>query len=463
MQIVHQEILNRFLWLLKTKNVESHAISVYQGGERILEKAFSPFVLEALHPLYSVSKSFTSMAIGFLEEEGKLSIEDIWLDYFPEYHELVVDNTFFRVKIRHLLTMSLGQDSEIEITKEDDWVTTVLGKTIVYEPGSMFLYNSYCSHMLSALVSKLTGLPMAEYLKPRLFDPLGITHYYWERDLKGRTLGGYGLHLTIHDLTTFGICCLHQGIYDGKQILPAEWLMKATNFQMANANEYPVNRSENRQGYGLHFWMCTHKGFRCSGLHGQLCFMQPENDLVIAMQNATTGSQVLLDCWFEALGQKKLLESPGFEIDMLNGRKESLCLVPNLNKKLQAYENYFQINSLKITEADSILSLEIVRADVAYKISAGFQFWNKQPDTFHDFNSFMTQEGIMKEYDEKSHVAFANYAWKTKTTLVVEIREWDHSCGTTLTFEFDNSHVVMRYAVNGLYTMITETKCLFKI
>ena len=461
MQIVNSEVINHFFALLKERNIECHAISIYQKGAILLEKAFAPFDVNQLHPLYSVTKSFTSMAIGFLEQEGKLSLDDTWIRYFPEYDALLADQKFKEVTLWHLLTMSLGQDSEVEIVGDDDWVKVVLGKEIVFEPGTVFLYNSYCSHLLSALVMKLTGVSMEDYLKSRLFEPLNIHHYLWEKDLYGRTLGGYGLHLSIHDLMKFGVCCLQHGVYEGKQVMPVSWLDKATTFQISNAASYPKERSENRQGYGLHFWMCTHGGYRCSGLHGQLCFIQPENDLVIAMQNATTGSQAILNCLFEAMEDAQICSEPEFSIPLLKGGRESHVIDPWMNQIWKAVPNYFGIETICLRLNQDLLTLDIIRNHRQYQIIAGYQIWHRQEDHFKDFQTFMTQEGICEAYDQKSNVAFANYAWKTKTTLKIEIRELDHSCGTLLRFEFDQGHLVMRYHVNGLYTMITETKCIF--
>lgn len=462
MRIVDERTIHRFLELLHRRNIECHAISMYQNGNIILEKAWDPFDVKELHPLFSVTKSFTSMAIGLLEEEGKLSVDDTWISYFPEYKEAVADPAMFRVTIHHLLTMSLGQDTEIEVIEGDDWIKIVLGKELVHEPGSVFLYNSYCSHLLSALVTKLTGISMKEYLHTRLFEPLEITHYQWEEDYFGRTLGGYGLHLSIHDLVKFGICCLNQGIYHKKQILPQHWLEKATMCQIETAQGYPTNRSENRQGYGYHFWMSTRGAYRCSGLHGQLCIIQPENNLVIAMQSATTGSQPILDCLFEAMDDKIAGTIPEFSLPLRKGETQSKALAPWCNKVLLADKNYMGITSIRIEEINQHqLMFEFEKDAQTYRIQAGFQQWLKQKDEFLYFNSFMTQDGIKKLYDEKSNAAFANYAWKNKTTLQMDIREWDRSCGTTFILEVDKHHLVLRYSVNALYTILTEAKCIF--
>lgn len=465
MQIITQDTIHHFLKLMRQKGIENHAVSIRQNGEILFENAMYPYEKENLHPVYSITKSFTSMAIGFLEDIKLINVEDYWLDYFPEYLSVVADNAFKKVKIRHLLTMSLGQDSDIELTSEDDWVISVLEKEIAYPSGSVFFYkNNDCSHLLSALVEKLTGMSMKVYLKEKLFDPLDIKEYYWEDDLDGRTMGGYGLHLTIHDLGKFGQCCLDNGKYKGKQVIPEKWIQKATTCQLQNASEYSKDRRENRQGYGLHFWMCTHAGYRCSGLHGQLCFIQPANNLVVSMFNAASGSQELLDCLFEAMEDPiEIKELMNLDLPFVKGEKHSHVIEPYINHKMIAHDNYFGLTDLTLELLNDILNVTIKRNGKQYQINAAYKEWLKQDNSFREFNIFMFDENIVKnppEFVELS--ASANFAWCNKTTLVVDIRESDHSCGTQLTFRFDKKHIVMYYVVKGLYAQITEFKCIFK-
>ncbi|MFR7591012.1 MAG: serine hydrolase domain-containing protein [Longibaculum sp.] len=464
MQIIKKETISYFLNLLEKRHIECHALSICQNGHVLLEKAFSPYTLESLHPVYSVTKSFTSMAIGFLEAEGKLNIENSWISYFPEYEEYVADKQFYDVNIKHLLTMSLGQDCEVEVTKDDNWIFTILGKKLAYQPGTVYLYNSHCSHLLSALVTKLSHQKMSDYLKTKLFIPLDIHNYYWQEDLQGNNIGGYGLHISIHDLMKFGKCCLDGGMYEGKQVLPKQWLDKATTIQMKNVDAYPLNRSENRQGYGLHFWMCTHGAYRMSGLHAQLCFIQPENKLVIAMFNNSSGSQAVLDCWFQAVeDQIEMSEQSSFQLPTVKGLIGEDFLNDYLNQKMCAYTNDFQFNWLSFKKNADKIEISICRNNQVFSVVAGYHDWYAQENNFHTFNTFMTYDSLVNEQPPNiENTLFACYGWQTNTTLIVEIRELDHSARTVLKFAFDHFHVVLYYSVTGLYTNVTETKCIFQ-
>lgn len=461
---MREETIHHFLDILKRRHIECHALSICQNDQILIEKAYHPYELDKLHPVYSVTKSFTSMAIGFLEAEQKVDIEKPWISYFPEYQSKVEDPAFLQVTVRHLLTMALGQDCEVEVTDGDHWIQTILGKKLAYAPGSVFLYNSHCSHMLSALVTELTGEKMSEYLKPRLFDPLQIVDYYWQEDQQGLSIGGYGLHLRIHDLMKFGKCCLDHGVYEGTQVLSKCWLKKATSYQMKNVNVYPPERSENRQGYGLHFWMCTRGGYRMSGLHAQLCFIQPENNLVIAMFNNASGSQAILDCLFEAMeDQPDTAPAPVFEIPPLSGTSKETALTPWLNETVPAYSNDFKLDWIRFEVEDDAIQIQISRKQQMYQVTAGYGIWLAQDNRFHTFNTFMSYDCLCKEQpDTVDNTLFASYAWTTPTTLKAVIREHDHSAVTTLTFAFDQGHIVLYYQIAGLYTNVTETKCIFK-
>ncbi len=461
---MREETICHFLDILKRRHIECHALSICQNDQLLIEEAFHPYELEKLHPVYSVTKSFTSMAIGFLEAEQRIDIEKPWISYFPEYRNDVEDPAFLQVTIRHLLTMSLGQDCEVEVMRGDHWIQTILGKKLAYAPGSVFFYNSHCSHMLSALVTKLTGEKMSEYLRPRLFAPLQIVDYYWQEDQQGLSIGGYGLHLRIHDLMKFGKCCLDHGTYKGLQVLSESWLKQATSYQMKNVNVYPAQRSENRQGYGLHFWMCTRGGYRMSGLHAQLCFIQPENNLVVAMFNNSTGSQEILDCLFEAMeDQPETAPIPVFKILPLSGTSKETVLDPWLHELIPAGVNDFKLDWIRFESEDDKIQIHISRNQQTYCVLAGYNSWLAQDNQFHNFNTFMSYDSLCNEQPSTvDNTLFASYAWITPTTLKVVIREHDHSAVTTLTFAFDRYYVVLYYHIDGLYTNLTETKCVFK-
>jgi CubicO group peptidase (beta-lactamase class C family) len=462
MEIFTQERIDQFLTLLKTNSVEIHAITIYQDGKLLLDQAYAPFEKTALHPLYSVSKSFLSIAVGYLVEEKKVCVDAPWLRYCPEYADKAVDPEFQKVTVRNLLTMSLGQDAEAAAHGDDDWAQCVVGKRFSYTPGTKFFYNSMCSHLLSIMVQKVSGQKVSDLLAKRLFAPLGITDYYWEQDRCGHNTGGFGLHLRTSDLAKFGLCCLNHGVYNGRQVIPAEWLSAATSKQMENASEYPESRTENRQGYGYQFWMCTHDAYRCSGLHGQMCFVQPKNRLVIAMSSATSGSQAILNCLFSAMDKPKAVPPfTDFAIPVLKGTSSGKDTA--LDGRYKAMENPAGITALEWKQKDAAhLEVGLVRGGRTYRFTAGCGEWTRQKNEFEGFSQFIMADAIQTMRPANAApTLFGNYAWSTNTTLQVQLRALDCASGFSLTFAVDQKYLTLHYEVKALYSSFTSFDATF--
>lgn len=458
-----QERIDQFLTLLRDTGVEVHAITIYQNGKLLLDKAYTPFETTALHPLYSVSKSFLSIAVGYLVEEGQVKLDKPWLSYCPEYTEKIADPRFIDVTVRNLLTMSLGQDSEAAIHGDDDWVENIVGKKLVYDPGKKFFYNSMCSQLLSIMVQNVSGKRVVDLLAERLFEPLGIEDYYWEQDCHGHNTGGFGLHMRTSDLAKFGLCCLANGQYGGRQLIPKKWLAEATSKQIENASEYPMSRTENRQGYGYHFWMCTHGAYRCSGLHGQLCFVQPYNQLVIAMSSATTGSQAILNCLFHSMDYPEQVTAfHDFVIPMKEGHAQS-CESPYLNTRYEAIGNPAGITYMELIQIDSMhISITLKKNGKKYAFTAGYNEWTRQRNEFEGFSKFITCDSSLKmRPSDQIPVLFGNYAWTTDTTLQVQLRALDCASGFHFTFEIDSKYITLNYEVKALFSTFTSFSVAF--
>lgn len=176
-----------------------------------------------------------------------------------------------------------------------------LAHPVPHTPGTFFKYNTLGSYVLSAIVTKVTGQTELEYLTPRLFQPLGIETPRWDSSTEGVSFGGYGLYLRTEDLAIFGQLLLQKGQWNGKQLIPKNWIAQATSKQVSNAVE---NRSQGldwQQGYGFHFWQCQHDAVRGDGAGGQFCILIPELDVVIATTAQTRNMQGILDVVWASL------------------------------------------------------------------------------------------------------------------------------------------------------------------
>ncbi|HTL59865.1 MAG TPA: serine hydrolase [Candidatus Limnocylindrales bacterium] len=313
-----------------------HSFILVRHGHVIAEGWWKPEAPDKPHVLYSLSKSFNSTAVGLAIAEGKLSLDDPVLKFFPGDAPAEPSENLKAMKVRDLLTMSCGHDTEPKATRGAPSVKDFLAQPVPHKPGTHFLYNTLGSYTLSAIVTKATGQTSLEFLKMRLFEPLGIENPDWPSSPEGNTLGGYGLKLCTEDVAKFGQLYLQKGKWNGKQLLPQNWVEQATSKQVPNDQEgHSKIGIDWVQGYGFQFWRCTHNAFRGDGANGQLCVVIPEKDAVIAI-TADTGKfqdemNAIWDKLYPAFQSEDLPENPQ-EVEKL---KQSITtLVAHPAKKI---------------------------------------------------------------------------------------------------------------------------------
>jgi CubicO group peptidase (beta-lactamase class C family) len=261
-----------------------HSFMIVRHGNVIGEGWWKPEAPDKPHVLHSLSKSFNSTAVGLVIDSGKLSLDDPVLKFFPDDAPADPSENLKAMKVRDLLTMSCGHDTEPKATGGGPSVKQFLAHPVPHTPGTHFQYNTMGSYVLSAIVTKVTGQTELEYLKPRLFDPLGIENPTWDTSPEGNSLGGYGLKLCTEDIAKFGQLYLQKGKWHGKQLIPESWVAQATSKQVDNDKEgHSKIGIDWVQGYCFQFWRCTHNAFRGDGAAGQLCIVIPDKDVVIAI------------------------------------------------------------------------------------------------------------------------------------------------------------------------------------
>lgn len=266
-----------------------HSFMLVRHGHVVAEAWWKPESPDKPHQMWSLSKSFTSTAVGLAVEEGKVKLDDPVLKFFPEEAPADPSANLKAMTVKDLLTMTTGHEKEAKFTPDTPWVKTFLAQPVPHAPGSHFLYNTPGTHMLSAIVRKTTGETVLDYLKPRLFAPLGIENPEWGTSPQGNTLGGWGLLVRTEDIAKFGQLYLQKGQWNGRQLIPAAWVEQATAKQVPNdAGKPSPETSDWAQGYGFQFWQCRHGAFRGDGKDGQFCIVLPEQDAVVAI-TALTG------------------------------------------------------------------------------------------------------------------------------------------------------------------------------
>jgi CubicO group peptidase (beta-lactamase class C family) len=298
-QGVSSEHLLRFITTADQRIDSMHSFMMLRHGKIVAEAWWAPESEDKPHVLWSLSKSFTSTAIGFAVSEGLLNIDDPVTKYFPESLPDSPSKELQAMRIRDLLTMSTGHENEPKVRDKTDWIREFLAHPVRYEPGTRFVYNTPATFMQSAIIQKITGQKTLEYLKPRLFEPLGIEAPKWDTNPQGITLGGYGLFLRTEEIAKFGQLYLQKGVWNGKQLVPKDWVDSATSKQVSNGTNPD---SDWNQGYGFQFWRCRHNAFRGDGKDGQFCVVMPDLDVVVVMTANNTKLQDQLSIvWDELL------------------------------------------------------------------------------------------------------------------------------------------------------------------
>jgi CubicO group peptidase (beta-lactamase class C family) len=301
-QGVDTAAIHAFLQAVDESELGLHSFMLLRHGYVLEEKYWPPYEPEHRHELFSVSKSFTSTAIGLAVEERLLSIDDSVLSFFEKEVTTSITDNMKGLQIKHLLTMSTGhiQDTlgRLMEHKSHNWARGFLETPIEKTPGTHFVYNSGASYMLSAIMSQAAGEPLLDYLQPRLFEPLGIKGAVWGSCPQGVNYGGWGLNLTTMDLAKFGQMYLQKGSWNGKQLLSQQWIEEAARPHIATQGENGIDK---QQGYGYQFYMCRFGIYCARGANGQFSIVMPEQDAVIAITAHVTNMQAVLDLVWEYL------------------------------------------------------------------------------------------------------------------------------------------------------------------
>lgn len=309
---VDAEGIVAFLDALLDSGVAAHSLAVARHGRVVARGWWTPYAADRVQLVYSLSKSLTATAIGFLVQEGRLELADPILRRVPHsgrgFHE-----RWRQVTVRHCLSMTVGHDrdawdavmeraaagSGADGAARQDWVDVALRIPPDHEPGTTFTYNQVATYLLSCAVTHLTGERVVDFLRPRLFEPLGMGPVYWHTDPRGRDLGFTGAHVSTDALLAFAQFCLDRGSWQGRSLLDASWFAAATAMG-GPPNRDPAAGPDWHQGYGFSFWGARH-GFRGDGAFGQFAIVLPEQDAVVALTSEHTDMQQVLDALWDHL------------------------------------------------------------------------------------------------------------------------------------------------------------------
>ncbi|MFN2202718.1 MAG: serine hydrolase domain-containing protein, partial [Caldilineaceae bacterium] len=456
-QGIPSQALQRFVQEADANLNSLHSVMLLRHGAVVAEGWWSPYAADIPHMLYSLSKSFTSSAVGLAVEEGLLTVDDSVLTFFPDEAPAEVSENLAAMRVRHLLSMNTGhaEDSteHLRDSEGSNWVSNFLAQPVPYKPGTHFFYDSGASYMLSAIVQKLTGQPIVEYLGPRLFEPLGIHQPFWETCPRGINTGGWGLYLTTEDIACFGQMLLQKGVWNGQRILPESWVETASTAHSDNSMNDQIDW---QQGYGYQFWRCRHNAFRGDGAFGQFCVVMPDQDAVLAVTAGVADMQAVLN-----LVWKDLLPSMGAApvpedieaTDQLRAQLASLALPPaadagpqTLERTLNDKEYVFEpqadgMQSFAVRFENGTCHLLVRDEQGEHDVVCGRGAWN----------SGITTMGM----GVPMRVA-ASSGWLNDHTLAVDLCMYETPHIMTLTCRFDGDSVSVDKRLNVSFAREAE-------
>ncbi len=437
---------------------EFHSILILRHGKVVAEGWWSPYKPELRHTLYSTSKSFTSTAIGFAVNEKLITTEDKVISFFPDYLPDSVSPFLAGLTIQHLLMMSAGQDPDptslLWTASDSIWARLFLNTPIVNKPGSTFLYNSLATYMLSAIVQKVTGEKVIDYLTPRLFEPLGINGIDWETDPMGINTGGWGLRLKTEDMAKFGQLYLQKGMWNGKQIIPSSWVEEATSFKIDQAPDAPQADKESSdwmQGYGYQFWRCRNNAYRADGAYGQYIIVLPEKDAVVAITSETPNMQDVLNMvWKYLLPAMKdgVLPANDSVADLLKERLSKLAILPDSSlstpaiaervngKKYILEENFLGMQTITFGFADNTCKVVMNNDSLVYNVKFGSEKWIED-------ETEVPGPSLTGPLGGATYKTASACAWKGENTLTLTLRYIESPHHFKIDCTFDNDALTM--------------------
>jgi len=426
-------------------------------GKVIAEGWWSPYRPELKHTLYSLSKSFTATAVGMAVQQNKLNLTDKVVSFFPDQ---VPDNAsqYLRdLTVKDLLTMTVGQqpDPTGKIVQDSNWVRSFFSIPIVDKPGTKFLYNSAATYMLSAIVTKVTGQKVYDYLTPRLFQPLGIENADWETDLQGNNVGGWGLRIKTEDIAKFGLLFLQEGKWKRRRILSKKWVKEATTAHIIQHPDLPKEKRDSsdwEQGYCYQLWRSRNNAYRGDGAFGQFCLIMPDQDAVIAITSETPDMQDELNAVWKFLlpaMKKKRLPANDSLVQQLKLQLQSLSLpIPGnsnsseLTSSIEGKEYEMQPNERNIQHVsfhfeNDLCTINIKTDTATHAITFGPRRWYRGETNRK--GPYLVSKGQNSLNGLPPFKVAGEYNWRDENKLELVLRYIESPHTETIVCHFDDN------------------------
>ncbi|MAN76554.1 MAG: 6-aminohexanoate hydrolase [Rhizobiales bacterium] len=406
--------------VIEREGIELHSLLIWHSGALITEAYWKPFAPERPHMMHSVTKSFTSMAIGLAIENDLLALDDQIVGFFPDHLPASVPDNLARLQVRHLLTMTSGHERGISggawRQLKTSWIRDYLARPIPYRPGDVFVYDSASSYMLAAIVQKVTGRLLVDYLDEKVFSPMQMSDAIrWDVGPDGVNTGGNGLVCCASDMLKLGIVHLQNGRWNDRIILPEDWVREATSPKLRDVvlgtftgqhylgpNELEEGSvPDRREGYGYHWWIGPHDSFSANGLFGQYCIVLPKQNAVVAFTGGLHDDDrrvhsIVYDLLRPALGAMTAQDFDKRVADLhlaiQPGSAETRNAPANWSGVYGIGDNDHHVQSISLSSSDGQIVFQMKDHRGSHTIAAGIGCWVESVTT-------MTGAPIHHSYD----------------------------------------------------------------
>lgn len=429
----------------RNDNVRISHVICSSGDSILAEYVKPPYRMNTLRLFFSMTKTFASLAIGIAGDLGLLTIDDYIIKYFPKDLPQLPDKNLCRIKIRHLLTMSSGihDNTYAGLYAQSNWIKAFLKQEFPHEPGTYYRYSTHSSHMLSAIITKVSSLSLEEFLNKYLFHPMGIYEAQWEQSPEHLTAGGMGLSLYPHSLVKISQLLLNKGVYHGKRLISQDYLESATRQQIVKQDD--VNRPDNHfcgAGYGFQFHISRGGFYRLDGAFGQLCLICPSKNLSVTVFSENSKMEALLSLVYEYL-----LEEP-FTCGEFDAGQEISGEAKNSTAEIPLRKYQLSQNGLDLE------SIEFIRKNGAYSLI----LCEKEHTNIIDFSFSGEKQGqiyfikdLQKHRQEYVCIATFDQVLKLKVFLIETPYIVDYS------FIFSGKEVLLEFSINVSFTLQNQT------
>lgn len=450
-------VIQYFDSITSLKTTEIHSALLMRHGKIVGEIHPIPFRAAYGHTLFSCSKAFTAAAIGIAVAENRIRVTDRLTAFFPELLPDSISDDLASITIHDLLTMQAGFTPTDDIRCcQTEWIKACLANKMFAKPGTRFAYDSMDTYLLSAIIQKVTGLTLQDYLKQRLFEPLHITEVNWEWSPEGVSCGGWGLYLQAESMAKFGQLLLNKGNWNGRQLIPTSWVKEMMKTHVESS------------GYGYQLWRCDHpQTFRADGAYGQYIIVMPNEDMVAVITQSISGDASGKEyCWLFKQLLPTLSDTPlpenknsrllakkqdSYSLPLAEGKAVSrqqssfICT----GKRYLLENNKLGWKSISFNQKGKTLTVSVETDNHGIvEIACGYRMWSNSsvPATFPP-NARGTTLGAFSGFTQP-FTASSSYGWNSEKILQANIYFVDWMSGLQLLFDFEAVTPTLKVKLN---------------